>query len=181
MPLRPRQPAEKQRVVAVAAGGVDVQPARLQQVGQQVLGQLHRRQVGQAVAAENLAPAHKAEPAGQRPGGPVGRVGQRGGKAGFGRGVKPAAGPQHLLEQVAAVAPAAPLGQDLQLLQLPAGYLRPADDRLLLVQQVLLPANAGLTLDAHRNAPPFGHYCTAWGGALSTGAERQVFTVISRG
>ena len=62
MPFRPGQAAQKQRVVAVAAGGVHVQPAGLYRAGQQLLGQPHGGQVGHVQAAQRVALAHKAEP-----------------------------------------------------------------------------------------------------------------------
>ena len=132
--FRPGQPAEKQGVVTVAAGGVQIQPARGQHSGKQPVYQLHGSQVGHSQAAQHTVRLHKPEPPrqGERRG--IGRVGQRGGKTAHGLGVESDVAAQNFLEQVAAVPLAPPPGIDGKSGEAASVQHRRPDDGLLLIQ-----------------------------------------------
>ena len=145
---RPGQTAQKFRVVAVAAGGIQVKAPRGQVGGQKFVAELHRRKVGHPPAHQPVPGGDKTELGGQGPGGLV--TGQRGGEAGFPFGVQAALPAQHLLDQVAAVAAAPPDGVNLH----PEGVaLQPggANGRVFLVQRKqIVPAT-----DLHVAKHPF--------------------------
>ena len=107
-----RQAAQEQRVVSVAAGGIQIQPARHQPHLQKVVAKLHRRKVRHAPPHQLVPGGYKAELTRQRQ--TRFAVGQRGGEQAGGLGIQPAAAAQNFLDQIAAVAPPAPRGGNFQ-------------------------------------------------------------------
>ena len=93
---RPRQTAEKFRVMAVAAGGVDVKAARGQVGGEEFMAEPHRRQIGHPPPDQPGTVGAEIELCRQRPGGVVG--GQGRGEPGLRLGVQAAVSPQQFLE-----------------------------------------------------------------------------------
>ena len=108
----PGQTAQKQRVVSVAAGRIEIQPAGGHMQLQKLMAQLHSGQIRHTAAHQPPALRHKVEPPRQSTACLVPGQG-RGEACGLFR-VQPAAAPQQLLYQIAAVAAPAPRGHDLQ-------------------------------------------------------------------
>ena len=108
----PGQTAQKQCVVSVAAGRIEIQPAGGHMQLQKLMAQLHRGQIRHTAAHQPPALRHKVEPPRQSTACLVPGQG-RGETCGLLR-VQPAAAPQQFLYQIATVAAPAPRGHDLQ-------------------------------------------------------------------
>ena len=156
--IRSGQTAEEQRIVSIAAGGVEIQPAGGQVRGQKLVTQLHRRQIGHAAAHKAVALRHKVKPARQRAASLV--AGQGRSEPGGLLRVKAAAAPQQLLYQIAAVAAPAPLRRDLQPQDRRTVHHGRADDLVFLVQSVV----AFFLFDLHIN---YRRFCSCSGHSLS--------------
>ena len=108
----PGQTAQKQRVVSVAAGRIEIQPAGGHMQFQKLMAQLHSGQIRHTAAHQPPALRHKVKPPRQRPACLV--PGQGSGEACGLLRVQPAAAPQQLLYQIASVAAPAPRRYNLQ-------------------------------------------------------------------
>ena len=112
VPCRASQRTQELRVVAVAAGGIHVQPAGGEPCGQKRMAELHGGQVGHAAAHQLAAVRGKAIFLRQRPARVI--PGQGSGEPRGLLWVQSAVLAQKLFQQITAVAAPAPPGHDLQ-------------------------------------------------------------------
>ena len=103
-----RKPAQKQGVVTVAAGGVQIQPAGRHPLRQKPVGQFHGGQVRYPLAAKDAVPGQKTKFFCQRPGGRIVLLWQRRTERGGHSRRKSIVAAQNFLEQIAPVSPSAP-------------------------------------------------------------------------